>query len=97
MTPYSWMTVATLGVCLTTLSGCYTAEDACEDFVDAVAACEGAPDDHYNQAWCDANADTSCSDRQYYECMEERIDCVNGEASTHPLLCQLEADLSCPG
>lgn len=97
MTTFARLSVAILALSLAAVPGCYTAEDACEDFIDAVAACEGAPDDHYNQAWCDANADTGCSDRQYYECMEERLECVNGEADAHPILCQLEADLSCPG
>ena len=91
-----WMSVAAMAGLLGGLSGCNSAERACEDFIDAVEECQGAPDDHYNQAWCDEGVERGCEDREYYDCLQDNLECVDGEASTHPIFCQIAADVVCP-
>lgn len=77
-------------------SGCRGAAGACEDFIDAVAKCEGAADSHYNQAWCDETVERGCDSREYYACLEDNLQCVDGEASTAPVFCDIAADVVCP-
>jgi hypothetical protein len=87
---------ATLGLGLVLgLGGCRTAADACADFIAAVEECEGHPDDYYNQAYCDQNAEAGCDDRKYYDCMADDMTCVNGEADTTPISCSFSSAFSC--
>ncbi len=78
-------------------TSCRTAKDACESFVEAVEECQGGPDDHYNQAYCDQSVEGGCDDRRYYTCLEDHLSCTNGQASTTPIICQVAADAVCPG
>ena len=90
-----WKSALGLAALATAVAGC-SAAGACEDFVDAVEECQGAPDDYWNQAWCDETVDKGCEDRRYYNCLEDQLDCNDGKASTTPIICRVGADATCP-
>jgi len=92
----TWMMAAAVPWLVVAVVGCNTAGNACEDFVDAVEECEGAADDYYNQAWCDETVDRGCEDRRYFNCLEDKLECTDGQASTRPILCEVKADATCP-
>jgi len=92
----AWSCVAAMSLSVGAIAGCRTAAGACEDFIDAVEECQGAPDDHYNQDWCDETVDAGCEDRRYFDCLEDNLECNDGDASTTPIICQIKADVVCP-
>jgi len=94
--PSTWMRASLAVWLMATIVGCNAAENACEDFIDAVNDCEGAADDYYNQAWCDETVERGCEDRRYFNCLEDKLECADGQASTKPIVCKITADVTCP-
>lgn len=89
------MMVALAVVLVGSVAGCNRTVAACEDFIDAVEECEGSPDDRYDEDWCEENVDRGCEDRRYFNCLEDNLECEDGNASTTPILCEVKADATC--
>ena len=78
------------------LCGCRDVLDACHDYVDAVVECQPSSALGSDDGYCDRIVNGGCDDRQYFECMHDGIECVNGIAQTTPLSCAVASGAECP-